>query len=62
MQKRLLKFEQVHQRTHRSRSRLYADMLEGNFPKPIKLGARAVAWVESEIDAWIEARMADRDA
>jgi predicted DNA-binding transcriptional regulator AlpA len=37
---------------------------EGRFPKPIKLGenARAVAWDDAEIDLWIEARIADREA
>jgi prophage regulatory protein len=26
---------------------------QGIFPKPIKLGARAVGWLESDIDAWL---------
>ena len=30
------------------------------FPKPVKIGSKAVAWVESEIDAWQKARMAAR--
>ena len=29
---------------------------EGNFPKPIKLGANCVAWRRDEIDAWLESR------
>lgn len=29
---------------------------EGNFPKPIKLGANCVAWRRDEVDAWIESR------
>lgn len=29
---------------------------EGNFPKPIKLGANCVAWRRDEVDAWLEAR------
>jgi prophage regulatory protein len=36
-------------------------MAEGTFPKPVKLGPKAVGWVEEEIDAWIRARMAERD-
>ncbi|WP_043649322.1 helix-turn-helix transcriptional regulator [Chitinilyticum litopenaei] len=32
------------------------------FPKPIKIGAHSVAFVESEVDAWIAARIAARDA
>ena len=31
------------------------------FPKKVRLGPRAVGYVESEIDAWIEARIAERD-
>ena len=29
---------------------------EGNFPKPIKLGANCVAWRRDEVDAWLESR------
>lgn len=43
-------------------STLYDLMASGHFPRPINLGARAVGWIESEVDAWIESRMADRDA
>jgi len=34
-------------------------MAKGLFPKPIRLGEMTVAWVDSEIDAWIAARIAD---
>jgi len=43
-------------------STLYDLMAAGRFPRPISLGARAVGWVESEVEAWIEARMAERDS
>jgi prophage regulatory protein len=33
-----------------------------NFPKPVTLGANSVGFVESEIDDWLAARAADRDA
>ncbi|WP_348984600.1 AlpA family phage regulatory protein [Aliiroseovarius sp. S2029] len=39
-----------------SRSTLYAMMAEGTFPKPIKLGKRAVGWRAIDIEAWFEAR------
>jgi prophage regulatory protein len=35
----------------------YALLKEGQFPRPINLGARAVGWLESEIDAWIADRV-----
>lgn len=37
----------------------------GEFPKPVKLGgpdARAVGWVDTEVQAWIDAKIAVRDA
>ena len=31
---------------------------DGSFPQPIRLGARAVGWIESEVDAWIREQIA----
>ena len=36
-----------------SHSTLYYLMKEGTFPKQVKIGARAVAWRKSDIDAWL---------
>lgn len=44
------------------RSTLYEQISAGKFPKPVKLGVRAVGWAETEIDAWLEARMSERKA
>jgi prophage regulatory protein len=33
----------------------------GKFPKPISLGEQSVGFIESEIDAWIDARIRERD-
>ena len=33
----------------------------GEFPKPIRLSVRAIGWLRSDLDAWIEARAAKRD-
>ena len=41
-----------------SKSRIYALVAKGQFPQPIRLGERASAWLKSEIDAWIAARVA----
>lgn len=38
------------------KSTLYAKMLNGEFPRPIKLGRRAVGWPSDEIKRWIEQR------
>ncbi len=32
-----------------------------NFPKPVRTGKNSVVFVEAEIDAWMEARIAERD-
>jgi prophage regulatory protein len=58
---RLLRLHVVKARTGRSRSCIYDDIKRGSFPRPVKLGPRAVAWVESEVDAWIAARIEARD-
>jgi prophage regulatory protein len=54
-----LRLPQVRQRTGLSRSSLYAKILHGEFPPPINLGARAVGWLESEVDEWINDRVSD---
>ncbi len=45
-------------------SRVHLRRLEaaGSFPGRVQLGGNAVAWIESEIDAWLEERAAERDA
>ena len=54
----ILRRKQVEARTGYSRSSLYKRMSEGTFPAQIKLGARAVGWIESEVTAFIESRIA----
>lgn len=39
-----------------SRSTIYDLMAKGQFPRPVRLTARAVAWPESTIVAWLESR------
>lgn len=60
--KRLVRIRDILSRTGLSRSEIYRRIEAGDFPKPIKLGARASAWVEHEVTAWIAARIAARDA
>lgn len=45
-----------------SRQHVYKLIAADKFPKPIKLGEQRVAFVESEIDAWIKSKIAARDA
>jgi prophage regulatory protein len=56
---RLLRLSAVKEITGRSRSTIYADP---SFPRPVKIGERAVAWVEDEIREWVDARIQEREA
>lgn len=49
---------QVQVRTGLPKSSIYALMAKGTFPRPVKIGARAVGWLNSDIDAWIETQVA----
>lgn len=51
----LMRRPAVQAATGLSRSGLYAAM-ERDFPKPVKLGPQAVAWRQSEVQAWIGSR------
>lgn len=50
----ILRLPQVKQRTGLSRSTIYARIKAGQFNAPISLGARAVGWLASDVDAFIE--------
>ena len=57
IKERILRLADVKARTGLSRSTIYLNVGQGTFPRHISLGARCVGWVESEIDAWIQARI-----
>ena len=57
----ILRRKQVEKRTGLSRSTIYLRIQEGTFPRPINLGARAVGWLENEIEAWLAARLEIRN-
>jgi prophage regulatory protein len=58
----LLRKRAVCERTGLPPASLHERIVAGRFPKPVLIGARAVAWVESEVQAWIEQRIAERDS
>lgn len=62
MAKILLRRKQVQERVNLSRSELYRLMGVGRFPRSVPLGERAIAWDADEIEEWIQARIAARDA
>ena len=59
-QMRLIKLKEVIEKTSLGRSTIYEFMTDGRFPKQVSLGAKSVAWVESEVDDWIMERVGER--
>lgn len=55
---KLIRLPAVKEITGLSRSTIYADP---SFPKQVKIGERAVAWVEDEVRGWIESRIEARE-
>ena len=52
--KRLIRVPEVLRRVGFSRTTMYELIKEGRFPDKITISSRAVAFIESEIDAWID--------
>ena len=67
---RFIRLSEVMSRTGYGRTSIYRKMEDGSFPKSLKLGgppkdpnefdSRAIAWLEAEVDQWIESRIEDR--
>jgi prophage regulatory protein len=49
----LLRRREVEAMTRLSRSTIYELMARGDFPRPVRIGQRAVAWREDAVSAWI---------
>ena len=70
-QKRLIRLPEVLSRTGYGRTSIYRKMGDGSFPRSVKLGgppidpnvfdSRAIAWIEDEVEQWIESRIEERD-
>lgn len=50
---RLMRLPEVAATIGRSRTSIYYDVKAGRFPEPLKIGRRAIAWRESDIQKWI---------
>ncbi len=57
----ILKLSDVKKKTGLSRSTIYERMDEGTFPRQVQLGLRAVGWLESEVEEWLENLVTKRD-
>jgi prophage regulatory protein len=68
---RFIRLNEVMSRTGYGRTSIYRKMEDGDFPKNVKLGgpledpdafdSRAVAWIEDEVEQWIDSRIEGRD-
>ena len=63
LKEKLLRIKQVQDRTSLSKSYIYQLCSQNQFPKSIQLvaGGSSVAWIESEIQEWIDSRIAACD-
>lgn len=58
---RLMRKAEVCNKTGLSERAISDRLAAGSFPKPVFIDARNPAWIESEVLAWIQQRIADRD-
>jgi len=57
MKENLMRLPEVMKRTGFGRSQIYRLVNQKEFPNQIRLGSSAVAWLESEIETWIEKKI-----
>lgn len=62
MAERFITMEQVRGRVALSKTEIYRKIKAGLFPKPVPLGPQKVAFLESEVAAWMEDRLRAREA
>ena len=72
LQKRFIRLPEVLSRTGYGRTSIYRKMEDGSFPRSVKLGghpidpnvfdSRAIAWIEDEVEQWMESRIEERDS
>lgn len=62
MNNKILRLKATQDWTGLSRSTIYLMMRAGTFPRNISLGARAVGWLEADIQGWINSRITASNA
>ncbi|MGA4421493.1 helix-turn-helix transcriptional regulator [Ralstonia nicotianae] len=55
---RILRIKQVMEITGLAKPTIYLHMKQGTFPKQIKLGPKAAGWLHSDVQSWINSRIA----
>ncbi len=58
---KFIRLPEVMALTGLSRSSIYLGVSEGRFPAQIQLGERSVAWLESDIQNWMESCINNRN-
>lgn len=53
----LIRIKEVMQMTGTSRSFIYAHIKAGDFPRPVHLSSRSIAWVRSSVEKWIQSKV-----
>jgi prophage regulatory protein len=59
---RVLRLRELEDTVGLKRSSIYEAIEAGTFPQPVRLAPRAVGWLASEVEAWIESRTRAREA
>lgn len=57
MRPTILRLPQVKETCGLSRSSIYNMMKDGTFPQSFRIGAKAIGWLDSDIQAWIDDRV-----
>ncbi|PMM58957.1 helix-turn-helix transcriptional regulator [Vibrio lentus] len=58
---KFMRLPEVKEKTGLSKSAIYSKIKEGEFPVSVPIGSRTVAWLESDINEWLEWRVQVRD-
>lgn len=58
---KFLRLKAVIEQTGLSRSTIYERISADDFPKPVKIGPRAIAFAEAEVNAWAAQRLEARE-
>jgi prophage regulatory protein len=59
--KKFLRLPQVKESTGLSRTSIYRKIATHEFPRPVRLGPKSVAWIEGEIQQWMSGLELSRD-
>ncbi|UVT20108.1 MAG: AlpA family phage regulatory protein [Nitrospira sp.] len=58
----VLRIKDIQRLISLSRSAIYSRLSDLDFPRPIKLGPRAIGWLKSDIEAWLAGRPRSADS